>query len=68
MFLIFGRFKRWLSGEIVCICCKKIFYIFSFGYGKGLCPNCYVTDIGEKRFIELDKGYWLNRLIERGVF
>lgn len=57
------RFMRWLGGEKICICCEKTYHTFSFGYGKILCPTCYTVDTYEKRFIELDKSYWLNRLM-----
>ena len=56
------RFKKWLKSDIVCIHCNNIFHIFMFGYGKGICLDCYN---GENKFIFLDKSYWLNRLIIR---
>jgi len=59
------RFTRWLKGEKICICCNQKWFTFSFGYGKILCPKCYATDMYEKRFIELDTSYWLNRLLLR---
>lgn len=35
-------------------------HLMSFGYGETICPRCYD---GEKQFIFLDDGYWLNRLL-----
>jgi hypothetical protein len=39
-------------------------HLMSFGYGETICPQCYD---GEKQFIFLDKGYWLNRLLSRYI-
>lgn len=64
------RFKKWLSGEITCIHCGKIYHVASFGYGKGICPDCYskggsmVAD-NKTYIVILDKSYWLNRLLMR---
>jgi hypothetical protein len=57
---VFERFNRWISGDFDCIKCGKRMHLMSFGYGETICPNCYD---GEKQFIFLDKGYWLNRLL-----
>lgn len=56
------KIVRWLNGEVTCTGCGKEYHTMSFGYGIGICPDCYK---GEQPIIELDSEYWLNRLVSR---
>jgi hypothetical protein len=51
---------KWLNGSYTCKYCGRQFYVFSFGFGSAICPDCYK---GESPFIFLNKEYWLNRLM-----
>jgi hypothetical protein len=57
---MFEKLSRFLDGEIACKKCGRTFFIMSFGFGEGICPDCYE---GEKKFIELDQAYLLNRIL-----
>lgn len=57
---MFERFRRWLGGNFICQGCGRAFTILTFGFGKGICPDCYS---GEQPFLFFDKSYFLNRVL-----
>ena len=59
---MFERLRRWLGGSFICTKCGKNYQIFSFGFGDGICPNCYD---GEKQFLFFDNSFSLNRVLNR---
>ena len=59
---MFEQIRKWLSGTFICIKCEKEYHIFSFGFGLGICPDCYTN---EKKIIFIDNSYFLNRLVIR---
>jgi hypothetical protein len=60
--MVFEKFRLWLEGYFVCVRCGEVFFPFSFGFGKAICPECYS---GERTFMVFDEGFWLNRLMRK---
>ena len=48
-----------MKGDFACKKCGARYRLMSFGYGEVICPSCYE---GEKKFVFLDRGFWLNRI------
>ena len=59
---LFIKFKMWLEGHFTCISCGRRVFLYSFGYGKTICPDCYK---GQNELIYFNDNFFLNRIMNK---
>jgi len=59
---LFKNIKIWLEGHFTCISCGRRVFLYSFGYGKTICPDCYR---GQNELIYLNDNFFLNRIMNK---